>query len=380
MKLRFMLMLFLLAFAAPAFAQEGEAKLIDEVIARVNTSPIMRSAFESAQREVLEQLKSQGLKPEELEKKLAEWKPRILDQLIDTQLLVQRASDLSINVDPQVNEQLVRIMKENNIQSLEDLEQKMREVGVDINEVKANLRANFARQAVLNREVYGKIYFGLTEKEKRDYYEQNKQLFSTPAELTLSHIFIAAGKDAEAALKRAQDAQAQASTEADFGALAQRLSEDQNTASKKGLIGTLKLPELAPEVREAVDKLKVGEVSAPVKLGNGYSIFRVDARKDSVARAFEEREVADEVGQRLAYERADKQIDIYLDKLRIDAFIEIDPRYQFTDSKVKSAQIKHTPYSEENSKKKKDKDKDKEKKEATTPKAAAAKSAVKDKP
>jgi parvulin-like peptidyl-prolyl isomerase len=377
MKLKFTLMFLLtLTYGAPTFAQEGEAKLIDEVIARVNTAPIMRSAFEGAQREVLDQLKSQGLKPEEMEKKLAEWKPRILDQLIDTQLLVQRASDLSINVDPQVNEQLARIMKENSIQSLEDLEQKMREVGVDINEVKANLRANFARQAVLNREVYGKIFFGLTEKEKRDYYEQNKQLFATPGEVTLSHIFIVIGKDDAAALKRAQDAQAQASAAADFGALAQRLSEDSNTAAKKGLIGTLKMSELAPEVRDAVEKLKVGEVSAPVKIGNGYSIFRVDTRKEAVARAFEEREVADEVGQRLAYERADKQIEVYLDKLRTDAFIEIDPRFQFTDSKVKSAQIKHTPYSEENSKKKKDKDKGKEKKEAAT----AAKPIEKDKP
>jgi parvulin-like peptidyl-prolyl isomerase len=373
MKLKFALLLFSLALAlcAPALAQEGEAKLIDEVIARVNASPIMRSAFEGAQREVLDQMKNQGLKPEELEKKLAEWRPRILDQLIDTQLLVQRASDLSINVDPQVNEQLVRIMKENNIQSLEDLEQKMREVGVDINEVRANLRANFARQAVLNREVYGKIFFGLTEKEKRDYYEKNKQAFATPGEVTLSHIFIVAGKDAEAALKRAQEAQTQAATAADFGALAQRLSEDSNTASKKGAIGTLKLTELAPEVREAVEKLKVGEVSAPVKIGNGYSVFRVDALKEPVIRSFEEREVAEEVAQRLTYERSEKQIDEYLAKLRNDAFIEIDPRYQFADSKVKSASIKHTPYMDDSEKKKQKKEKkDKDRKDA----AATAKS------
>lgn len=373
MKLQFALTVLLLALAAPVFAQEGEAKLIDEVIARVNASPIMRSAFEGAQREVLEQMKNQGLKPEELEKKLAEWKPRILDQLIDTQLLVQRASDLSINVDPQVNEQLVRIMKENNIQSLEDLEQKMREVGVDINEVKANLRANFARQAVLNREVYGKIFFGLTEKDKRDFYEKHKEAFATPAEVTLSHIFIAAGKDAEAALKRAQDAQTQASTAADFGALAQRLSEDPATAAKKGAIGTLKLTELAPEVREAVEKLKAGEVSVPVKLNNGYSVFRVDARKEAVARAFEDREVQDAVAQNLTGERSETQIDTYLTKLRNDAFIEIDPRYQFPDSKVKSASIKHTPYMDESEKKKQKKDKkDKEKKDAAA--AATAKS------
>lgn len=373
MKFKFALTLFALAWAlaTPAFAQEGEAKLIDEVIARVNASPIMRSAFEGAQREMLEQMKSQGLKPEEIEKKLAEWKPRILDQLIDTQLLVQRATDLSINVDPQVNEQLVRIMKENNIQSLEDLEQKMREVGVDINEVRANLRSNFARQAVLNREVYGKIFFGLTEKEKRDFYDKNKQAFATPGEVTLSHIFIVTGKDPEAALKRAQDAQTQAATAADFGALAQRLSEDPNTASKKGLIGPLKMNELAPEVREAVEKLKAGEVSTPVKIGNGYSVFHVDALKEPVTRPFEEREVAEEVAQRITYERSEKQIDEYLAKLRGDAFIEIDQRYQFTDSKVKSASIKHTPYMDESEKKKQKKEKkekDKEKKATETAK------------
>ncbi len=370
MKLKFALTVFLLALAAPVFAQEGEAKLIDEVIARVNAAPIMRSAYEGAQREILEQMKSQNLKPEEIEKKLAEWKPRILDQLIDTQLLVQRATDLSINVDPQVNEQLLRIMKENNIQSLEDLEQKMREVGVDVNEVKANLRANFARQAVLNREVYGKIFYSLTEKDKRDFYEKNKQTFATPGEVTLSHIFIAVGKDAEAALKRAQDAQTQASTAADFGALAQRLSEDSATAAKKGAIGTLKLSELAPEVREAVEKLKEGEVSAPIKIGNGYSIFRVDARKEAVARAFEDREVQEAVAQNLTGERSEKQIDTYLDKLRNDAFIEIDPRYQFADSKVKSASIKHTPYDNDGGKKKKKDKQDKDKKDA----AATAKS------
>jgi parvulin-like peptidyl-prolyl isomerase len=374
MKIRFTLVIvsLLLLCAANVLAQEGEAKLIDEVIGRVNAAPIMRSAFEAAQREILEQLRSQGLKGEELEKKFNEWKPRILDQLVDTQLLVQRMADLSINVDPQVNEQLARIMKENNIQSLEDLEQKMREVGVDINEVKANLRSNFARQAVLYKEVYGRIAFALTEKEKRDYYEKNKQLFATPGEVTLSHIFIAAGKDAEAALKRAQELKAQAAAAADFPALAKRISEDANTAKEGGKIGTLKLPDLAPEVREAVEKLKAGELSEPVKIGNGYSIFRVDALKEAVARSYEEREVQDEVTNRLVYEKSEKQIDEYLANLRADAFIEIDPRYQFAESKVKSVQIKHTSFldAEENKKKKK---KDKEKKDSVATSKATAK-------
>ena len=64
MKSKFAVILFLFALAVPVFGQEGEAKLIDEVIARVNASPVMRSAFEAAQREMLDQMKSQGLKPD----------------------------------------------------------------------------------------------------------------------------------------------------------------------------------------------------------------------------------------------------------------------------------------------------------------------------
>src|SRR5690348_258863 len=82
-----------------ALAQENDVKPVDEVIVRVNSGVIMRSAFENAQRELLEELKKRGLSPEELEKQFNEWKPRILDELIGNQLLAQRAKDLSINVD-----------------------------------------------------------------------------------------------------------------------------------------------------------------------------------------------------------------------------------------------------------------------------------------
>src|SRR5262245_13882694 len=95
-----------------ACAQEGDSKPIDEVIVRVNAGVIMRSAFENEQRNLLEELKKKNLSPEELEKQFNEWKPRILDDLINNQLLVQRAKDRSINVDAQVSKQILQRMKE----------------------------------------------------------------------------------------------------------------------------------------------------------------------------------------------------------------------------------------------------------------------------
>jgi parvulin-like peptidyl-prolyl isomerase len=359
-------------FSTAARAQEGEAKIVDAVVARVNGAVILKSAYERAQQELLDDLKQRGLKDAELEKQFNEIKPMILDQLIDSELLVQRGKELSLDVEPQVNQQLLRIMKDNNLQSLEDLEVKMREVGVDIGEVKRLLRTRFMSDAVRGRDVFSKIFFKLTEKEKRDYYEQHQQSFAVPGEVTLSRIFINAGKDEASALARAKDIASQAkSGVADFAALARRYSEEE-LGKKGGLIGSIKLPDLSNEVRTAIGDRPKGTVTDPIKLDSpnaGFAIFRVDERKDAEVRSFDEKEIQEEVAQRLTYERGATEMDKYLEKLRADAFIEVDPRYQLANSKIKSAQIKRVPYSEDNKKKKKD---DENKKKEDAEKAAKA--------
>jgi parvulin-like peptidyl-prolyl isomerase len=355
-----------------AYAQENDVKPVDEVIARVNAGVIMRTAFEAAQRDVLEMLKSKNLKPEELEKEFNEWKSRILDELINTQLLAQRAKDLSINVDAQVNQELLRYMKENNCESQECLGQKMREAGYDIEEVKRVLAERFSKDAVLGQEVYRKLFMGQTEKEKREFYEKNKPGFSEPVEVTLSNIFIASGKDADQALLRAKDLVIQARSGAvDFKTLAQKNTESE-PGKKDPSLGTFKITDLNPEVKAVVENAKVGDVTDPVKIESGYSIFRVDQRKEAKQAPFEDERVQQAIGRALAEQNAEKEIEAYLTKLRNDAFIEIDPRYQFENSKVKSAQIKRVPYSDDNGKKKKEKkEKEKDKKAVETPKATA---------
>jgi parvulin-like peptidyl-prolyl isomerase len=351
-----------------ASAQDGEAKLVDEVIARVNAGVIMRSAFEAAQKDVLEEFKKQGLKGEELEKKFNEWKPRILDELINTQLLAQRAKDLSINVEPQVNQQILRMMKENNCETPDCLAQKMREAGFDMDEVKRVMSENFSKEAVMGREVYGRVYQQLTEKDKREAYEKNKEYFTEPGEVTLSRIFIATGKDPNQALQRAKDIALQAKGGvADFAALAKRFSEEALGKDGGKLGPSIKIPDLAPDVKAAVEKATVGTVTDPIKLENGYYIFRVDERKEPKELPFEDDKVQDAIGRYLVGQRAEKQVEEYLAKLREEAFIEIDPRYQFENSKVKSASIKRVPYTEEREKKKKDKkDKKAEEEQKTT--------------
>jgi peptidyl-prolyl cis-trans isomerase SurA len=358
-----------------ACAQESDLKPIDEVIVRVNAGVIMRSAFESAQRELLEELKRKGnLSPEELEKQFNENKPRLLDDLINSQLLVQRAKDLSINVDAQVNQQILLLMKESNCESDKCLEQKMREAGLDMEEYRRIIAEKFSRDAVLGQEVYRKLLMSQTEKEKREFYEKNKETYAEPAEVTLSNIFIAFGKDQDQALARAKEIVVQARGGAvDFKTLAQKYTESE-PGKKDPSLGTFKIPDLKAEVKAVVENAKSGEVTDPIKLETGYSIFHVDQRKEQNQLGFDDERVQTHIGRSLIDQRIGDEVEVYLTKLRNDAFIEIDARYQFESSKVKSAQIKRVPYSDDNNKKKKDKkekEKEKEKKPTEAPKAAA---------
>ncbi|HMV50298.1 MAG TPA: hypothetical protein PKD31_21335, partial [Blastocatellia bacterium] len=56
-----------------------------------------------------------------------------------------------------------------------------------------------------------------------------------------------------------------------------------------------------------------------------------------------------------------------------DAFIEIDPRFQFEGSLVRSAQIKRVPFSDENQKTRKKREKEEKKKAEEAKKAEETK-------
>ena len=364
MKTLIYLAIFLLLPAA-VWAQENDLTPLDEVIARVNTEVILRSAFERELKLIIEELKQRGKKDEEIEKEVAELRAKILDQLIDQQLLTQRAKELSMDVEDRVNEQLVRIMKEVGCDSIDCLEQKMREVGVDINDQKRGLRSKFMSDAVLGREVYSPLFHKLTEQAKRDFYDKNKEAFSTPGEVELSRIFIRRPKDMllqAQAQTRAKDLAAQLKGGADFKALVRSKSEDAADIVKQdGKIGKVQLDQLPSEIRAVVEKAAIGATTEPIALADGYAIFRIEARKDSETRPFEDKEVNNAVSQRLAMEKGQTQVEEYLKNLREDAFIEIDPKYQLPGLKTASAQIKVTPYSEESDKAKKKRAKEEKK-------------------
>lgn len=83
----------------------------------------------------------------------------------------------------------------------------------------------------------------------------------------------AAKKEAEEALKKIREG-------ADFAKLAEELSDDPSSGDKGGSLGEFPKGTMVPEFEAALEKLKPGELSEPVKSPFGYHIIRLDQKTD----------------------------------------------------------------------------------------------------
>lgn len=136
----------------------------------------------------------------------------------------------------------------------------------------------------------------VTEAEARKYYDEHKKEFTTPADqpgtFRASHILIMADDKADDAAKKAALDQINAiSAElkkdpAKFEALAR---EKSSCPSKEngGSLGAFSDKDMVPEFQKALEGLKEGEISAPVKTQFGYHIIRRDKLQGEKVESFD---------------------------------------------------------------------------------------------
>lgn len=321
--------------AAPARAQEdGAPVVLDEPVVQVNNDVIMLSQLKRENQEFKEVLiKQRGLTEAQAEQQVAEKQPEIVFNLINEALLLQQGKDnprVSEGVEADVNREVLRVMKQSGFNSIEELEAAMRQEGISLSEIRDTLRRQYMQQAVLQNEVDYKVYFGLTDKDLREYYEKNRAKF---ASVTISEIFLSlAGRSETDVLAKAKDIVARARSGADFGELAVKNSEREQNGVRvaeqtRGLLKDQEgkarwflLSELNQQIADAVKDVKAGGVTEPIKIDEGYMVLRVNERDD----AFKENQVR----ALLTQERAEKERTAYLRKLRREAYIKPADSYK----------------------------------------------------
>lgn len=117
-----------------------------------------------------------------------------------------------------------------------------------------------------------------SDAEVKAAYEQGKANFNLPATYRVAQIYLASNGGDAAATTKLRDEAKKLATQArggDFAALARSRSQDPRSAERGGEVGMLPLEQMLPEVRDAIAKLKVGQVSEPVQSPSGFHIVKL---------------------------------------------------------------------------------------------------------
>jgi peptidyl-prolyl cis-trans isomerase SurA len=305
-------------------------KVIEEIVARVNNEVITRSELERSKVTGEEDAKADcqnRCTPEQLKQLTDDRQKNALRDLIDQSLLVQRAKDMSISVEPDVIKQLDQIRIENKLDSLEALEKAVESQGLNWEDFKNNIRNGLLTKKVIGSEVGSHI--NVPKEEIQKYYDEHKAEFVRPEQVALRSIEInTAGKDAteiaelkkkaDTALKRIQDGE-------DFGEIAKRYS-DGATAKQGGYLGQYKRGELSKGLEDTVFKMKRNDLTEVMETKQGFLIMQVlehyDEGEQSLAK------VENEINEKLYSQRMEPALREYLKTLREQSYVVIKPGYQ----------------------------------------------------
>jgi len=315
-------------------AQEGEMTVVDEVIVQVNDDVITLSTLKREMRERIEALKQQsGMTEQQATEEVTKKQAELIATLINEALLLQRGKELDMasEIEGEVNRRMLQVAQEQGINSIEKLIEAMKQSGLRYEDIRATMRTEMMKQAVMQQEVDRKVYLSFTAKEVQDYFNAHPEKFRKPEGVKLSEIWLSTeGKDEATVRARALELVSQIRAGADFGALAAANSEREKNGQRtaptdKGFVGEFDIPSLREDLVASLKNVQAGGVTDPIKAGDGFQIIRVDSRTPAgSAPTFNDNRVR----EAMLGERQSKERELYLQNLRNEAFIKITEQYK----------------------------------------------------
>ncbi len=281
MKPRAAILIALAACALAAGCKKQEAPGPD-VWATVNGKEIHRAEVEKYYRSRINPENQEPSQEEALSLKLS-----ILDELVNNEILLERATQLNlVATDGEVED---KFTESKSPYTEEEFQRKLKDSGITVDDLKGDLRRQLSIQKLLNREVVAKI--SITDQDVSAFYNKNRGQFNVAEpQYHIAQIVVTprpdpqihnrkndnASSDAEAKRKVAL-LEGRLNNGADFAQLAMDYSEDA-TASAGGDLGFV--PESAlnssdPTLKKLVLALRAGELSKPIPTKDGYRILKL---------------------------------------------------------------------------------------------------------
>ena len=264
----------------------------------------------------------------------------ILKQLIDNEILMQRAEKLGLlATDDEVNSKLAEIKAPF---SQEDFDKRLATRNITLADFKADLRRSITVDKVLNKEITSKI--NISDQDITAYYNQHKSEFNLiEPQYHLAQILVTTQPNPQApnvAGKAQNEADAKKKIQVivnrldsgeDFASVAMALSEQPETAQNGGELGFVPESSLKGDrpAFEAINKLKPGQYSPVLIVAdpNSHQIFGFRVVKLISKEAAGQRELKDpRVQQAVREQLRDRQEQLlkaaYYEVIRDEAKVE----------------------------------------------------------
>jgi len=309
-------LIFLLLMCAAVVIRAQE--VVEAIVAVVNDEFISLSEYKVRHNTFYQALRAQ-FQGEEFTSQYDAFKDRLMDTMITELLLLQEARKLGLDVTEQVNTQIDRFKEQNGWTSDAQLIQALNQENMNYEDWKENLEIGLLQQAVLSNEVTRSIV--VDDSELVGFYNQHLEDFREPEEYTLRAIYVSSeGKSEEEVQAKKQEIDGKIAAGEDMSILAAQYGEGPEKETQ-GDLGSFIKGQMLTNMEQAVEGQQVGELTAWIEMPNGWYLLRLEDKKESRIKAFEE--IREEIQDGLFNEKYETGILKYLDELKSRSFIKI---------------------------------------------------------
>jgi len=309
----------------------------DDVMAKVNGHKISNTDVDKYYRN-----QTAGAPQQPTDEQADSLKLSILRELIDNEILMQRAEKLGLlATDEEVDKKLNEVKAP---YTPDEFTKRLQERNITLDDFKRDLRKSLTVDKVMNKEITSKI--NVTDQDVANYYNAHKPEFNLiEPQFHLAQIVVStvpnpqvrnlkndkAQNDAEAH-KKIQQILDRLDRGEDFATVAMNYSEDPETAANGGDLGFTPqsgLQRTDPVTRDAVMKLKPGQYSGIITLTNpqskqpfGYRIVKLVSKEPAGQRELNDPRVQQAIHDQLVERREQLLKAAYYDVIRDQAKIE----------------------------------------------------------
>jgi peptidyl-prolyl cis-trans isomerase SurA len=275
-----------LAIAVLLVVAVGAQEVVDRIVAVVENDPIFLSEVEEALEEDLyiKSVRGEPLPVDSTE--LTALQEEVLEGVIERRIVVAKARREGLEVTRTEVEDALDSWLSDLIEAAGSeaaFNAELERQAMTLQDFKAEYRDDVEEQLLVSRfmtQAFRDV--SVSDNRIRDFYDNKyDSIPEIPEVVGISHIIIiprVPPEKEDRAIARVEDIVGELESGEAFADVARNTSDDILTRERGGLIGTVSLDDLQPDLAEIAGRLEVGEVSEPVRTRYGIEIVRLDSR------------------------------------------------------------------------------------------------------